>query len=54
VAGSPARIGAQLGSSDPASSGLNAPYGVSVDAINGRLYLSDDEEHAIMRISPLP
>jgi DNA-binding beta-propeller fold protein YncE len=54
VVGSPARIGAQLGSSDPGSSGLNAPYGVSVDATNGRLYLSDDEEHAIMRISPLP
>ncbi len=54
VVGSPARIGAQLGSSDPGSSGLNAPYGVSVDATNGRLYLSDDEEHAIMRVSPLP
>jgi sugar lactone lactonase YvrE len=54
VVGSPARIGAQLGSNDPGISGLNAPYGVAVDAPGRRLYLSDDVEHAIMRISPLP
>jgi DNA-binding beta-propeller fold protein YncE len=54
VVGSPARIGAQLGSNDPGISGLNGPYGVTVDAAGGRLYLSDDIEHAIMRISLLP
>jgi sugar lactone lactonase YvrE len=54
VVGSPARIGAQLGSSNPASSGLNGPVGVSVDAASGRLFISDANEHAIMRIAPLP
>jgi DNA-binding beta-propeller fold protein YncE len=54
VVGSPARIGVQLGSGDPASSALNGPYGVIVDAANNQIFIADDIEHAIMRIRPLP
>ncbi len=54
VVGSPARIGAQLGSSNPANSGLNSPFGVSVDAASSQIFISDAVEHAVMRITPLP